>query len=820
MKPWNKKVLQFSLATAAFLLLTGAVIAQVSTNYALRESLFSGGGGTRQSTTYQLQDSLGQMAIGNASSASNRVEAGFWAGAVGTPTPTPTGPPPTNTPTNTPTKTPTGPPPTNTPTNTPTKTPTSPPATNTPTPTQLPGDAYEADGTCAIAKTINTDGSTQSHTFHTNGDVDWIKFEAQANKTYVIQVENVGAKADAIVLLYDTCASPPGTFGDNAFGSTVVVEWDATKNGTYYLEIQQFDPSFFGSDANYRVSVIVDGTPPSKPMNPRCVTINQNTLALQWDRSPERDVRTYQVNFINQSGSQGGTDDVVGATTTYHELAGLIPNELYTLKARALDFSQNVSPWSGEATCRATAPSDTTQPVVTIAQPANTAIYTTTASLATFTGEATDSGNNLSRVQVRNTTKGVEGWDYTLSGNSDDFRVADVALNIGDNTIQITAYDDAGNSSQKSMLVRRLGDSPGAVIIVAGHNETFGLQTNIYNSTNRAYRIFQSAGYTDEDIYYIAPVAQDPDGDGVSEVDTAGAAPADVQYAIATWATEANRIGPGKPLFIYMMDHGLEEKFCVNGCNGGGAFSPEQMDEWLRTMETATGADEVNIVIEACRSGSFINRASTKDSITKLGRVVITSAGASTNAYASAQGAYFSDAFFSCIVDSNNLKQCYTEATQAVQAAGTLQTPWMDDNGDGVSNAGDGSIAELRRVTRFFSSVRPVIQSAVVDKQGVNGTLTAKVDEGAEALDVVWAAVYPPSFQEPSDVTINLNTPVVRLEADPGTPGRFTVNYPNGFTEAGDYRIIFYAQDRLGINAQPMQPGGGQHTIYLPMVIK
>ncbi len=808
MKPWNKKILQLSLVTAAFLFLTGVVIAQVSTSYDLHWSFFTGGGGTRQSTTYQVQDSLGQMAIGNASSANNRVEAGFWAGANATPTPTPTGVLPTNTPTTPPT-------------NTPTRTPTIPPAnTATPTPTSLAGDAYEADGNCAIAKIIGTDGGPQAHTFHSNGDVDWIKFDAQANKTYVIQVENVGAKADAIVLLYDTCASPPGSFGDNAFGSTVVVEWDATKNGTYYLEIQQFDPSFFGTDANYRVSVTVDGTPPSKPANPRCVTINQHTLALQWDRSPERDVRTYQVNFSNESGSLGGTDDVAGAETTYHELGGLLPNELYTLKVKALDFSQNDSPWSGLATCRAIAPTDTTQPVVTLAQPANTAIYTTTASLLTFTGAATDSGNNLSRVQVRNTTKGVEGWDYSLTGDNDDFRVADLAMNIGDNTVQITVYDAAGNSSQKSILVRRLGDSPGAVIIVAGHNETFGLQTNIYNSTNRAYRIFQSAGYTDDDIYYIAPVAQDPDGDGVSEVDTAGATPADVQYAIATWATEANRIGPGKPLFIYLMDHGLEEKFCVNGCNGGGAFSPEQMDEWLRTMETATGADEVNIVIEACRSGSFISRDAVKDSITKLGRVVITSAGASTNAYASAQGAYFSDAFFSCIVDSNNLKQCYTEANQAVQAAGTLQTPWMDDNGDGVSNASDGSIAELRRVTHFFSSLRPVIEDTNVDKQGVNGTLTATVEEGAEALDVVWAAVYPPSFQEPSDVTINLNVPVVRLEAVPDNPGHFAVDYPNGFSEAGDYRVLFYAQDRLGINAQPLQPGGSPHSIYLPMVIR
>ncbi len=269
------------------------LLAQVSGSYDLRWWIFAGGGGTRQSTNNQVQDSLGQMAVGSVSSANNRVEAGFWAGANATPTPTPTGVLPTHTPTTPPT-------------NTPTRTPTIPPAnTATPIPTPLTGDAYEADGNCSIAKTIGTDGGTQSHTFHSNGDVDWIKFEAQANKTYVIQVENVGVKADAIVLLYDTCASPPGAFGDNAFGSTVVVEWDATKNGTYYLEIQQFDAAFFGSDANYRVSVIVDGTPPSKPTNPRCVTINQNTLALQWDRSPERDVRTYQVNFINQSGSHG-----------------------------------------------------------------------------------------------------------------------------------------------------------------------------------------------------------------------------------------------------------------------------------------------------------------------------------------------------------------------------------------------------------------------------------------------------------------------------------------------------------------------------------
>jgi hypothetical protein len=81
----------------------------------------------------------------------------------------------------------------------------------------------------------------------------------------------------------------------------------------------------------------------------------------------------------------------------------------------------------------------------------------------------------------------------------------------------------------------------------------------------------------------------------------------------------------------------------------------------------------------------------------------------------------------------------------------------------------------------------------------------------------VWAAVFPPSFQEPGDVTLNLNVPVVRLEPDPATPGRYTFPYTNGFTEQGEYRVVFYAQDRVGINAVPRREGE-QSLLYLPMI--
>jgi hypothetical protein len=357
---------------------------------------------------------------------------------------------------------------------------------------------------------------------------------------------------------------------------------------------------------------------------------------------------------------------------------------------------------------------------------------------------------------------------------------------------------------------------------VAGHNETFGLQPNINNAANRAYRIFKSAGFTDDNIYYIAPVSsQDADNDGVNDID-AQATPAAVQEAITVWAKQGGRVGPGKPFFLYFIDHGFVDKFCVTGCNDASkVVTPDDLDDWLRTLENDTGLDDVTVIMEACQSGSFLDKldGSTGNSISDAGRVVITSTSRDRNAYASAEGAYFSDAFFSCIADSGSIKACFDEAKAAVQTAGVDQTPLLDDNGDGVVNDGDGTIAQGRYITHFFSSIRPQIVSVAVDRQGTNGTFSATVVEGAEEVEEVWATVYPPSFVEPQDVTINLNVPVVRLAEDPNVPGRYTFNYVNGFLEEGDYRIVFYAQDVNGINAIPRREGQLEQ-LYLPVISK
>ena len=819
------------------LILTAGVLAQVSTNYDLSWHVLSSGGGERESANYLVQDTLAQLASGPSASTNFLVGAGYWYGvAVGTPTPTPTSTPsPTPTFTSTPTPTPTTtvtPTPistatptststnTATPTSTDTPTPT-PTATVTPTPTGPPPDAYEDDDDCTAASTIPTDGSHQTHTFHDEGDQDWVKFTAVANKTYVIETSNVGLRSDAVLFLHDTCEAPPLAAEDNAFAPTVRLEWDATQSGTYYLKLQQHNPSIYGDDTYYDLSVTVDTMPPSRPKYPRCAALDETTLGGQWQRSPERDVVGYFIHWHDADHTESGAPEVEGADTTYYELGDRTPNKLYYISVSAFDFSGNESVRSAEITCRTIPPTDDTDPSVSVEQPTAATVYTTTLSAVTIAGSAQDLGDNLSRVQVRNVTRGIEGWDYSLGGSSDDFRVEDISLGVGDNEIQVTVYDDAGNEGSASLTIHRLSGSLGAVIIVAGHNDTYGLQTNINNATNRAYQVFQGAGFGDEDIYYLAPSSQDPDGDGVPDEVDAPATSANLQYAIETWASQNGRVGPGKPLYLYMMDHGGIEYFCTDGCGSSGRTTSQDLDNWLGDLEADTGADEVNVIIEACHSGSFIDYNGIPDSISKAGRVVITSTDRDHFAYASAQGAYFSDAFFSCIAASNSLRTCYEQAKAAVAMTPHEQTPWLDDNGDGASSpTSDGTIAQNRYVAHFFGASPPQIVDASVAVEEGSGTLTARVERGAEEIELVWAAVYLPSFQEPTFTTMELGVPLLRLEADPEVEGMYRVTYPGGFTEEGRYSVAFYVQDRSGSHAQPKLVTVGEREVYLPLLLR
>lgn len=733
------------------------------------------------------------------------VDYSFIVNITDTPTPTPTATL-TPTPTFTPTATPTA-----TPTHTPTATPTGP---------SSPPDSYEDDDACTRASVIPSDGSTQTHNFNRPGDQDWIKFTAEEHKTYVIETSNIGADHNGVLALFNACQNPPLGSADNAFGQALRLEWDAQTAGVYYLKMQQRDPTIFGPTTNYNLSVSKDVSPPSPPASLRTSALDR-ALAIQWRRSSGRDVAGYYVWFGTTSGFYSGFEPVEGADVTYYELAGLQNSVRYYVAISAYDFSGNVSNRSLEISAQPAPPPDQTAPVVAVDLPTANAAYSTTLGILSVGGAATDIANNLSRARVRNITRSKEWWDYSLEGGSDSFHIDNVELGQGANNIEVTVFDSAGNQGSDTLTINRLTSSPGSVIILAGRNDTNSLQTNIENAANRAYRVFKGAGFADNDIYYLAPVSQDPNGDGVyNEVD-AITSPANLQQAITVWAAGGGRVGPGKPLYLYLMDHGEIDYFCADGCTSSGRFTARSLDGWLSSLESSSGVDQINVVIEACHSGSFIDRSGEPlHSISRSGRVVITSTNRDNNAYASAQGAYFSDSFFSCVAASNSLRFCFDQARSAIAATGNLQQPWMDDNGDGLSNTLDGSLAQGRYVTQFFGISPPRFVAATARAVGGNGVLEARLESGSEPIELVWAAVYAPSFQEPDDTTLDLGVPLVALSAVSGQPDLYRATYTGGFAEPGAYRVVFYAQDRVESYAQPWLVISGGAQVFLPMALR
>jgi hypothetical protein len=269
------------------------------------------------------------------------------------------------------------------------------------------------------------------------------------------------------------------------------------------------------------------------------------------------------------------------------------------------------------------------------------------------------------------------------------------------------------------------------------------------------------------------------------------------------------------------MDHGNIEYYCADGCTPDDKhITSSDLDAWLDELEATSGCDQVSVIIEACHSGSFEDKFDDPvKSIAKENRVVIASTGRTNNAYASAQGAYFSDAFFSAVAASQSLKDSFDQGKAAVEATPFNQTPWLDDNGDGLFNPADGAVAANRYIASYFGGMLPEITTAVVTVTNGIGTVQAFVEQGDEPTKIVWAAVYAPSFQEPTITTLNLGVPLIELSPDPAQDGLYTAHY-NAFGEQGTYRVVVYAQDQGGNQALPKGVQTGKAKIYLPVVMK
>ncbi len=388
-------------------------------------------------------------------------------------------------------------------------------------------------------------------------------------------------------------------------------------------------------------------------------------------------------------------------------------------------------------------------------------------------------------------------------------------------------YDLNGGSLAHTyqLAVRASGVSePGALVLVAGRvNIEDPLNRNIHNVTNRVCRLFINHGYTsqanglDDRIYYLAAPDQDC-GDGNSTTDTDGLpTKANLQYAITTWAA-GKGLGQNKALTLYLMDHGGADVLYLNGRND--TVNPDELDAWLDTLEAKAPGVRVNIIMESCYSGSFINGLKRLSQPGK-NRAIIASTSAAMVAFASQDGAVFSDAFISGLERDLSLYGAFEDGKEAHP----IQVPWLDDNGDGVPNgAADGPEAARRGfdyVGTFPVDQWPpyVVWAQIGPIVAGRGVITAEIQDDKSVL-AASMVIYKPSYRPPTgDVMVQETLPAVML-LDQDGDRVYTGEY-EGFKELGEYRIVIYATDGDSLKGRPrvitVRTGW---QVYLPLVVK
>ena len=377
----------------------------------------------------------------------------------------------------------------------------------------------------------------------------------------------------------------------------------------------------------------------------------------------------------------------------------------------------------------------------------------------------------------------------------------------------------AGDDQPYALSVRKLNAvaPKGAVIIVAGrYRYGDGLQQNIYNTTDNVYRLFQNRGYTSEQIYYIAPETRL----GISHPATV----AELRAAITTWSLD--KVGSDGALTIYLFDHGSPDIFYLDEPRNQ-RITPADLDGWLQTVETARPGVRINVIYEACYSGSFIQQPG---SISRTGRAIITSAPPNALARASRDGAIFSDSLLANLAQGSSLYASFDAARQTTSHLYLDQIPWLDDDGDGVANSPNDGKEAQRRGFAYAGSFAddawpPYIDEVIPPSEIVNGRglLQARIlMDQKNPTQTAWAILYPPDYVEPqpgSDVVDMVPSPDPVPLISRGN-NLWSADY-SGFTQTGVYRVVVHAQSNDGLYARPVAvevTTGWQ--IFLPEVVR
>ncbi|MEM7534872.1 MAG: leucine-rich repeat domain-containing protein, partial [Chloroflexota bacterium] len=325
--------------------------------------------------------------------------------------------------------------------------------------------------------------------------------------------------------------------------------------------------------------------------------------------------------------------------------------------------------------------------------------------------------------------------------------------------LKLSHFDDsvAGRDVSYDVSVRPLpleDEEPRrAVIIVAGRyrlNDT--LQDNIDETAEHVYQMFQAQRMEADEILVLAASNIEGYDDDVTNDN--------LRRGITQWAVEQLTSDAENPvnsvLNLYIIDHGDPDRIYLDEFKDE-RLTPAELDGWLTELEAAVPGVVVNVIIEACHAGSFIEQSGNagRDSISHPGRVIVASTSADSDAYASRNGIHFSDNFITLLQQGRDLATSFGTAKNIVQLLYGSQEPWIDANGNGIPNEFDDAQIARERGFNYAGTLGDnwpphifvaSLPNAVNDR---SGTIHADIRDDKRVQDV-WAVIYPPGYIAPT----------------------------------------------------------------------
>ncbi len=400
---------------------------------------------------------------------------------------------------------------------------------------------------------------------------------------------------------------------------------------------------------------------------------------------------------------------------------------------------------------------------------------------------------NNSRIQILRIT-GEFFQSFTEPGSAlGQINKPSSIAHIDNNTFYVA--EEANNRIQKFVRTQsNTGNNTGnklnkAIILAGGGPSTETYSNLIWDATelltNKAVDALNIQGYSLDQIKFLT--AGNIDSSRNYELEPASLA--NLELAITEWSADAENV------VIYLVDHGGPGKFQVNSEE---ILNTDQLNSWVSQLQSKIPG-KTTVIIEACKSGSFLN------SISISGHPFIASSNAEQPAVISNGGLNsFSYYFWSEISSGGTLQTAFKRARQGMSShifKGKPQSAQLDFNGDKILNQSDYNVLEnfcLGNCTTYAANP-PTVNLLTPEPNSDNIVFNNKTQmdfslqvTNLESIISAWALITRPDFDHPDSDEPVSDLPLIELSCDSQSICRG--NY-NQFNRPGEYQIDFYVKD-------------------------